>query len=79
MSAVVNKHRIRHGHMVNISRQIMCEGMWADFMAVVLSQRLIERVRRAKRVTCRTLRNRFRRRSFASPEMGQDERNHHAR
>ena len=55
MSAIVNKHRIRHGHMVNISRQIMCEGMRADFMAVdVLSQRLIERVRRAKRVTCRT-------------------------
>jgi aminopeptidase len=55
MSAIVNKHRIRHGHMVNISRQIMCEGMRADFMAIdVLSQRLIERVRRARRVTCRT-------------------------
>src|SRR6476646_6177927 len=55
MSAVVNKHRIRHGHMVNISRQIMREGMRADFMAIdALSQRLVERVRRAKRVTCRT-------------------------
>jgi leucyl aminopeptidase (aminopeptidase T) len=55
MSAVVNKHLIRHGHMVNISRQIMCEGMRADFMAVdALSQRLVERARRAQRVTCRT-------------------------
>ena len=55
MSDVVNKNHIRHGHMVNINRQIMREGMRADFMAIdALSQRLVERVRRAKRVTCRT-------------------------
>ena len=55
MSAVVNKHRIRHGHMVNITRQIMLEGMRADFRAVdALSQRLVERARRAKRISCRT-------------------------
>ena len=55
MTAVVNAHRIRHGHMVNINRQIMLEGMRADFLAVdALSQRLIERARRAERVTCRT-------------------------
>src|SRR4029077_11647776 len=55
MSAVVNKNRIRHGHMVNISRQIMREGMRADFMAIdALSQRLVERARRTKRVSCRT-------------------------
>ncbi len=55
MSAVVNKHRIRHGHMVNISREIMLEGMRADFNAIdALSQQLVERVRRAKIVSCRT-------------------------
>ena len=55
MSDVVNKHRIRHGHMVNISRQIMLEGMRADFLEVdALSQRLIERVRMTQRISCRT-------------------------
>ncbi len=55
MTTVVNKHRIRHGHMVNINRQIMREGMRADFLAVdALSQRLVERVRQAEKVTCRT-------------------------
>jgi len=51
----VNKHHIRHGHMVNISKQIMLEGMRADFVEVDrLSQRLIEKARLARRVTCRT-------------------------
>lgn len=55
MTAVVNKHRLRHGHMVNISRQIMLEGMRADFSAVdALSQRLVERARQTKRVIGRT-------------------------
>jgi leucyl aminopeptidase (aminopeptidase T) len=55
MTAVVNKHRIRHGHMVNINRQIMLEGMRADFLAVdALSQRLVERARLTKRISCRT-------------------------
>jgi len=52
---VINPHRLRHGHMVNINRQIMLEGMRADFLAIdALSQRLIEKCRRARRVTCRT-------------------------
>src|SRR5947208_577292 len=55
MTAVINKNRIRHGHMVNINRQIMVEGMRADFIAVdALSQRLIERARRAQRIRCQT-------------------------
>ena len=55
MSDVVNKKRIRHGHMVNITKQIMLEGMRADFRAVdALSQRLIERARQARRITCTT-------------------------
>ncbi len=55
MSDVVNRKHIRHGHMVNITRQIMTEGMRADFRAIdALSQRLIERVRHAERIICRT-------------------------
>ncbi len=55
MSDVVNRHRIRHGHMVNISRAIMLEGMRADFRAIdELSQRLVERARSARRIKCRT-------------------------
>jgi len=55
MSSVVNANRIRHAHMVNISRRIMLEGMRADYNAIdALSQRLIERARSARRITCRT-------------------------
>src|SRR6476469_6182578 len=55
MSDVVNRNRIRHGHMVNITRKIMLEGMRADFRAVdALSKKLVERARRAKTIKCRT-------------------------
>jgi aminopeptidase len=55
MTAVVDRHHIRHAHMVNITRQIMMEGMRADFREVdALSQRLVERARRAKRIRCST-------------------------
>src|ERR1044072_3867534 len=55
MTAVVDEHHIRHGHMVNITRQIMLEGMRADFREIdTHSQRLVERARRAKRIKCRT-------------------------
>ncbi len=49
MTEVVDAHKIRHGHMVNINRQIMLEGMRADFLKVdELSQRLIEKARKAR-------------------------------
>ena len=55
MSDVVNRKRIRHGHMVNITRQIMLEGMRADFRAIdKLSGRLVSRARMAERIKCRT-------------------------
>ncbi len=55
MSAIVNRQRIRHAHMVNITRPIMLEGMRADFNVIdALSQRLIERARMTGRITCRT-------------------------
>jgi aminopeptidase len=34
MTNVVTKHRIRHGHMININKQIMTQGMRADFRKV---------------------------------------------
>jgi aminopeptidase len=55
MTTVVNNHRIRHGHMVNINREIMLEGMRADFVKVdELSQRLVERARQTERIRCKT-------------------------
>src|SRR5207245_2632501 len=56
MTAVVNHHRIRHAHMVNINRQIMLEGMRADFLEVdELSQRLVERAPEAENHRIRSL------------------------
>jgi aminopeptidase len=55
MTTVVNNHRIRHGHMVNINHEIMLEGMRADFVKVdELSQRLVERARQTERIRCKT-------------------------
>src|SRR6266849_8518055 len=55
MTSVVNHHGIRHGHMVNINREIMLEGMRADFVKVdELSQRLVERARETERIRCKT-------------------------
>ncbi len=34
MCEVVNRHRLRHAHMVNIEKKIMMEGMRADFLKV---------------------------------------------
>ena len=46
MTDVVNRRKIRHAHMVNINRQIMLEGMRADFQKVDrLSQKVVEMVR----------------------------------
>jgi aminopeptidase len=55
MTDVVNRRRIRHAHMVNINRQIMLEGMRADFLKVdSISTKVVETVRRAKQVQART-------------------------
>jgi aminopeptidase len=49
MTDVVNAKKIRHGHMVNINKQIMKEGMCADFLKVdEISRRLIKKARKAK-------------------------------
>ena len=55
MTDVVNRRRIRHAHMVNINRQIMLEGMRADFLRVDrLSERVVEMVRKASRIHATT-------------------------
>ncbi|HEY0795841.1 MAG TPA: aminopeptidase [Acidisarcina sp.] len=55
MTDVVNRRKMRHAHMVNITPQIMCEGMRADFNLVDrLSQRVIDKVRPAKYIRATT-------------------------
>jgi leucyl aminopeptidase (aminopeptidase T) len=51
MTSVINKNKIRHGHMVNISKQIMLEGMRANFLEVdILSQKLVEKARESSTI-----------------------------
>ena len=55
MTDVVNRRKIRHAHMVNINRQIMLEGMRADFLKVDrLSVKVLETVRKAKQIRAKT-------------------------
>jgi aminopeptidase len=55
MTDVVNRRKIRHAHMVNINREIMLEGMRADFRRVDrLSQKVVEMVRKASKIRART-------------------------
>jgi leucyl aminopeptidase (aminopeptidase T) len=55
MTDIVNRRRIRHAHMVNINRQIMLEGMRADFQRVDrLSEKVVEMVRKASRIHATT-------------------------
>ena len=55
MTDVVNRRHMRHAHMVNITPEIMCQGMRADFNRVDrLSQKVLERVRQATRIRATT-------------------------
>jgi aminopeptidase len=55
MTDIVNRLKIRHAHMVNINKQIMLEGMRADFMKVDrLSVKVVERVRVARTIRATT-------------------------
>src|SRR5579864_5775785 len=55
MTDIVNRRKIRHAHMVNVNRQIMLEGMRADFLKVDrISVKVVEMLRRAKQVRART-------------------------
>jgi aminopeptidase len=51
MTDIVNRRRMRHAHMVNINRQIMLEGMRADYNKVdALSCKVTELVSQAKEI-----------------------------
>jgi aminopeptidase len=55
MTDVVNRRKMRHGHMVNIEKRIMLEGMRADFERVdELSVRVWEIATAASQVRART-------------------------
>jgi aminopeptidase len=55
MTDVVNRRKIRHAHMVNVNRQIMLEGMRADFLKVDrISVKVVDMVRKAKQVRAKT-------------------------
>jgi aminopeptidase len=55
MTDVVNRRRMRHAHMVNITAEIMTQGMRADFLAIDrLSQAVLDKVREATYVRATT-------------------------
>ena len=55
MTDVVNRRAMRHAHMVNITAEIMCDGMRANYDQVDrLSQQVLDRVRKAKRIRATT-------------------------
>ena len=55
MTDVVNRRHMRHAHMVNITQEIMCQGMRADYDLVDrLSQKILDRVRKATRIRATT-------------------------
>jgi aminopeptidase len=55
MTAIVNRRRMRHAHMVNINRRIMLEGMRADFNRVdALSRKVMGIVSSAREIRGKT-------------------------
>ena len=55
MTDVVNRRKMRHAHMVNITPEIMRQGMRADFLAIDrLSQAVLNKVRAATYVRATT-------------------------
>ena len=52
MTDIVNRRRMRHAHMVNINRQIMLEGMRADFNHVdAFSRKVMDIVTKADKIS----------------------------
>jgi aminopeptidase len=55
MTDIVNRRRMRHAHMVNINRQIMLEGMRADYLKVDrLSAKVLDLVSAAREIRATT-------------------------
>ena len=78
MTEVVNRRQIRHAHMVNIDRQIMLEGMRADFGEVDrISLQVLEIAqRRRARPRHHARRHRPHRRHEPRLQVAQDQRHH---
>jgi leucyl aminopeptidase (aminopeptidase T) len=55
LTAVVDRRKIRHAHMVSISHRIMCEAMRADFNEVdAISRKVHARAEKARRIVARS-------------------------
>jgi len=55
MTDIVNRRKMRHAHMVNINKQIMMEGMRADFAKVdALSSKVLSLVSAARQIKAKT-------------------------
>jgi aminopeptidase len=55
MTDIVNRRKMRHAHMVNITKEIMTHGMRADFLEVDrISQHVWQAAGKAKQVRCTT-------------------------
>jgi aminopeptidase len=55
LTDIVNRRRMRHAHMVNINRQIMLEGMRADYQKVErLSAKVLDIVKGAREIRAMT-------------------------
>ncbi len=55
MTNIIDVKKIRHGHMVNINKQIMLEAMRADFNKVdTISRELVIKARKAKVITVKS-------------------------
>ncbi len=55
MTDVVNRRHMRHAHMVNITPEVMTQGMRADFLAIDrLSQAVLDKVREASYIRATT-------------------------
>ena len=57
IAALITQRRIRHAHMINIDRQIMCDGMRADYAKVdAISATVLEMAKRARSIRATTRR-----------------------
>jgi leucyl aminopeptidase (aminopeptidase T) len=55
MTAIIDRRKMRHGHMVGITEQIMLEGMRADFHKVDrLTRWVMDQAKEAREITCQT-------------------------
>ena len=81
MTAIVNRRRMRHAHMVNINRQIMLEGMRADFNHVDALSSKVMRDRQHRQGDHRQNRRRLRLHRRAQPgvPLDQDQRHYQPR